>query len=125
MSFTVESDGRVRIAEHCLQGVKWVHLFSCLDVEEEAGGLGAIQTGITGLTEWVSDGDGPAASIGFDFVMSESGRLERAGPPRHNIMIVADGKDAGDGATSAKLACYVDTVIPWRETVLAAISGAG
>lgn len=88
------------------------HLWSGLDPEDSAPlYTGAIETRITGYTEWVSETT-PVLTIGWDWqLQGASGHVHylRMGSCRTNIMLVdAFHKDCGAVKTSQMLQAAID-----------------
>ena len=104
-----------------LETVCLVHCISGLD--EDVPALiadGAVQTTITGYTEWISEG-GSLLSIGWDWQMlanSNSVRLTRVSLPSSNLMLqTASHAALGAPATTGLLASFIDGV-EWQAETL-------
>lgn len=113
-------DGYVRLTLEQFQAIVLRHMWSGLDPEDPASlHEGAIQTRITGYTEWVSE-TVPAITLGWDWQLQElSGRARylRMGSPRSNIMLVeALRNDLGAVKTSKLLQVAIDETA-WQAAV--------
>lgn len=78
-----------------------------------------VSSAITGYTEWVSPSD-PTVSIGWDWELTGGqGRVavRRVGDPRHNVMCVEHGRDAGSRPTCLLIARYI-AGIAWQPIIL-------
>ena len=113
-------DGYVRLTLEQYQAIVLRHLWSGLDPEDPASlHEGAIQTRITGYTEWVSE-MAPIITLGWDWQLQElSGhaRYLRVGSLRSNIMLI-DGleHDLGPTQTDLLLEQAIDKMA-WQEVV--------
>ncbi|MBU2849948.1 DUF4902 domain-containing protein [Acidithiobacillus ferrivorans] len=113
-------DGHVRLALERFQTIVLLHLWSGLDPEDSASlHEGAIQTHITGYTEWVSEST-PILTLGWDWqLQGSSGRARylRMGSPRTNVMLVdAFRNDLGAVKTSKTLQAAIDET-DWQVAV--------
>lgn len=116
----LSSDGYVRLTLEQLRTVVLRHLWSGLDPEDSPSlHTGAIETRITGYTEWVSETT-PALSIGWDWqLQGASGHVHylRVGSCRTNIMLVDTfHKDYGASKTSQVLQTIIDET-DWQMAV--------
>lgn len=117
---TLSPDGYVRLTLEQFRTVVLRHLWSGLDPEDSASlYTGAIETHITGYTEWISETT-PALSIGWDWqLQGVSGHVHylRGGTCRTNIMLVdAFYKDYGTVETSRMLQAVIDET-DWQMAV--------
>lgn len=98
-------DGYVRLTLEQLQAIVLRHLWSGLDPEDSTSLYeGAIQTRITGYTEWVSE-TVPAITLGWDWQLhglSSQARYLQVGFLRSNIMLI-DGLEQDLGLTQTDL----------------------
>lgn len=113
-------DSYVRLTSEQFQVIVLRHMWSGLDPEDPASlHDGAIQTRITGYTEWVSE-TVPAITLGWDWQLQElSGcaRYLRVGSPRSNIMLIdALWNDLGAVKTSKALRAAIDET-DWQVAV--------
>jgi len=113
-------DGYVRLTLEQFQSIVLRHLWSGLDPEDPASlHEGAIQTRITGYTEWISE-TVPAITLGWDWQLLElSGcaRYLRVGFPKSNIMLIdVLRNDLGAVKTSKTLQAAIDET-DWQVAV--------
>ncbi len=116
----LSADGYVRLTLEQFQAIVLRHLWSGLDPEDPASlHEGAIQTRITGYTEWVSE-TVPAITLGWDWQLqelSDRARYLRMGSPKSNIMLVeARRNDLGAVKTSKMLQVAIDETA-WQAAV--------
>jgi hypothetical protein len=118
---TIAADGYIRLTFDEFRRIELVHLISGLDEDAYEQPLdGAIQTDITGYTEWVSNTT-PAISIGWDWMIkitpNAKSIYQRSSEPRSNVMLIdTHGQDFG----FSKSATLIETVIDdwgWKELV--------
>lgn len=116
----ISDDGYIRLSYSTIQGVCLRHLISGLDEDTPMPILcGAVQTAITGYTEWVSD-IAPTITIGWDWEMhTASSRvlLRRIGDVRSNLMLRgANQTDMGPIRTQVMLEMFIDA-LDWSSEV--------
>lgn len=115
----ISSDSYIRLRRNELDRLVLIHLLSGLDDHHPEPNTDEVADGISGYTEWLSEGPVPV-TIGWDWQMSFiSGRLGllRIGGPRSNLMFVdADQRDLGMHQTIFLLSGYVDS-LNWQEPV--------
>jgi Domain of unknown function (DUF4902) len=126
------ADGYIRLRPSDLCEIHVAHLFSALDQDAPlVTGEGAVQTEITGYTEWASKTK-PAISIGWDWALQMHGgrpQCVRYGDPRSNLMLTdIYGYDLGTHSTSEALGQWVDSALDfstgspiWQTRVLGAL----
>jgi Domain of unknown function (DUF4902) len=126
------TDGYIRLRRSDLSDIQVAHLFSAVDQDAPmVTGEGAVQTEITGYTEWASRTK-PAISIGWDWSLQMfKGRPQcvRYGDPRSNLMLTDGyGYDLGMRGTSEALGQWVDSALDfstgspmWQNRVLSAV----
>lgn len=115
------SDGYIRLSVAELQDLHLVHCISGMDEDCAAGGpAGAVETAITGYTEWNTD-DAHPVSLGWDWQMhaqSEAIGLARVGPPSSNLMLQdAEHRDLGPQRTKLLLENFIDAT-RWQPVTL-------
>jgi hypothetical protein len=119
--YTVSADGVIRLSQTELQMVPWVHLDSDLDVQELDGGSAAASLApITGYTEWVSEGDAPRLSMGWDWeVVHVRGEtlIRRVGLPYSNLRVVDLERRELDFEKSLALQADCIDALRWQEVV--------
>lgn len=101
-----------------------IHLISGVDEDDPMLGFNAaIETSITGYTEWISEGR--EISIGWDWQMlagDSAARLIRISLPSSNVMLQSPGKiDLGPQATARLLSAFIDE-FDWQTETLKFIS---
>ncbi len=128
----LSEDGYIRLQRSKLGEIQVAHLFSALDQDAPlVTGEGAVQTEITGYTEWASRTK-PAISIGWDWSLQmHCGRPQcvRYGDARSNLMLTDSyGYDLGMRGTSDALGQWVDSALDfstgssiWQTRVLSAL----
>ncbi|MDD4914190.1 MAG: DUF4902 domain-containing protein [Methylococcales bacterium] len=120
-SLKVASDGYIRLTFEEFRRIDLVHLISGLDEDGHEQVLdAAIQTNITGYTEWVSN-TMPAISIGWDWTIKITqgfgGVYIRVAEPRGNVMLVdSHGQDFGPGKSATLIETVIDE-IAWQNVV--------
>ncbi len=117
---TLSNDGYIRISLPQFQAIPLFHLLSGLEKSYPANILGgAIETEISGYTEWISNTK-PAITIGWDWVMGALHHvivLRRISAPRCNVMLQDLSKrDLGPVDTVEHLEIFIDK-LDWQATV--------
>ncbi|MEW6563402.1 MAG: DUF4902 domain-containing protein [Pseudomonadota bacterium] len=121
--YTVSADGAIRLSLAELRMAPWVHLESGLDGQMHAGGQAATaasQAAITGFTEWVSEGDAPRLSMGWDWeVVHVRGEtlIRRIGLPYSNLRVVDAERRELDFEKSLALQADCIDALCWQEVV--------
>ena len=121
---SADHDGYLRLRLDDLLGLSLQHLMSAVDMEPAGKRQCGSTTEVCGYTEFVSDGETPAVSLGWDwrFVL-ERPQLSctRIGWPRSNVMLI-DRRcaDMGWDRNLVLLASVVDA-LPWRTTTREAV----
>lgn len=117
-------DGYIRLLPAAFRLLELQHLVSGIDETGEVGG-DARSAPIVGYTEWVSTGNRPAITIGWDWqlgIAGESSSCRRLGDPCSNVMLLDEGKeDLGLVWTGRYLAAAIDSMA-WSDRVLSAVA---
>jgi hypothetical protein len=117
--------GYIRLSVAQLQDIQIIHLISGMD-EDAPLELphGAVQTAISGYTEWISNG-GPVITIGWDWQMQLENThvlLRRIGMPSSNVMLQTNSQlDLGHAKTASILESFIDG-IDWQKETLQSIN---
>jgi hypothetical protein len=120
----ISADGYLRFKFAGLRQVPLVHLLSRLDEDGPASpGVAALETAITGYTEWIST-ETPRITLGWDWQLNlacRPFRIQRINLPRSNIMLIdAARADLGPSETAILLAALIDE-LAWQDQVQAEI----
>ena len=116
----ISDDGYIRLSFSAIQSVCLTHLISGLDEDTPMIILGgAVQTAITGYTEWLSD-TAPTITIGWDWEMHTASnhiQLRRIGAVRSNLMLRdLNQTDVGPMKTQVMLEMLIDA-LDWSSIV--------
>lgn len=122
--FRIDKDGYIRIEQHALRSLQFVHLVSGSDEDAPPPGHWVrVGAGATGHTEWVTITI-PAVSIGWEWAVDDAGRdpiPQRVGHPYGNVMIVDEqGQDVG-AERSAHLLDDLADRLAWQAEIMAII----
>lgn len=121
----MNNDGQIRLSFNALQQLDLVHLISGLDEDgPPQPGMAAMQTVITGYTEWVTHA-APRVTLGWDWQMLAAASqvaLQRVGEPRSNLMLQNDaGTDLGHEKSSLLLETFIDA-FDWQTEALSCVN---
>jgi hypothetical protein len=121
----MNNDGQIRLTYDGLQDLDLVHLISGLDEDgPPLSNEGAVQTAITGYTEWVTHSP-PRVTLGWDWQMLAAPNqveLLRVGEPRSNLMLQnGAGGDMGHEKSSMLLETFIDA-FDWQSETLSSVS---
>ena len=121
----ISADGYIRLPLATFKEIELRHLLSGLEEESGVGSADAHAIPIIGYTEWISIGDRPSITLGWDWQLRTAGTrrdCQRVGEPRSNVMLVhEDRSDLGMVWTSRYLSAAIDS-LSWSERVLEAVA---
>ena len=120
----LSADGYIRLLPAVFRQIALQHLISGIEEEGDAG-TDARSAPIVGYTEWISIGNRPAITIGWDWQLGIAGEgrdCRRLGEPRSNVMLLDDdNEDLGQVWTGRYLATAIDAM-DWSPQVLNAVA---
>jgi hypothetical protein len=120
----LSADGYIRLAPAMFRQIALQHLISGIDEEGDVDGA-ARSAPIVGYTEWISMGNRPSITIGWDWqlgIAGEGRNCRRLGEPRSNVMLLdEDNEDLGLVWTGRYLATAIDAM-EWSSQVLNAVA---